>query len=203
MIDNWYDLKVGQFKKLMALPEGEDEDRYWKVLAILNDTTVDDIMSRPLLEVSAMRKKADFLNEYPKVPASKHKYQLGDTTYIFTDHIGDICVAQYVDFTNLPEGAENISDVMCVVLVPDGHKYNDGYSMDKVKEDVDKYLSFMDARAMSGFFLGSFILSLDSQRRSLKKMIRKARKMGLDTDEAERSLESLNGTLRSLGYSVR
>lgn len=203
MIDNWYDLKVGQFKKLMALGDGEDEDRYWKVLAILNDTDLDDIMTRPLPEVTAMRSKAEFLNQYPKVPASKHIYKLGDTKYVFTDHIGDIIVAQYVDFTNTPTDPEHITEQMGVLLVPEGHKYGDGYDMEQVYKDIDEHMSFMDARACSGFFLGSFLRYLASQRRSLMKMVKRAKKEGLATEEAERSLQKLNETLSSMGYSGR
>lgn len=203
MIDNWYDLKVGMFKKLMALPDGEDEDRYWKVLAILNDTDVDDIMSRPLQEVTAMRSKAEFLNQYPKVPASKHIYKLGGTEYVFTDHIGDIILAQYVDFTNTDDGPEHITELMGILLVPKGHKYNDGYDIEQVYKDIDNHMSFMDARACSGFFLGSFLRLLASQRRSLTKMIKKAKRQGVETEEAEKSLQSLNETLKSMGYSGR
>ena len=204
MTDNWKTLSVGQFKKLMALPDGDDEDRYWKILAILNDTTVEDIMTRPLQEVTAMRENCEFLNEYPKkVGLSRHIYELGDTKYAFTDHIGSITLAQYVDYTNTEDKPENMTELLAIMLVPDGHKYNDGYDVDKVKADIDAYLSVWDARAITGFFLGSFIRLVASQRRSLRKALRKARKEGLQTEEAERTLKDLDETLKSMGYSGR
>lgn len=203
MINSWKTLPVGTFKKLMALPDGEDEDRYWKILAILNGTTVDDIMSRPLQEVTAMRKEVAFLDERPPVVASRHEYVLGDTTYVFTDHLQDITVAQFVDWTNTENNWENMSVLLSYVLIPKGHRYNDGYRIDKVQKDIDEYLSMLDARALSGFFLGSFINSLVCQRRSLRKTVKRARKAGVETAELERTLKELDGALRAFGYSGR
>ena len=96
-----------------------------------------------------------------------------------------------------------MTELLAIMLVPDGHKYNDGYDVDKVKADIDAYLSVWDARAITGFFLGSFIRLVASQRRSLRKALRKARKEGLQTEEAERSLKDLDETLKSMGYSGR
>ena len=203
MIDSWKDLPVVKFRQLMDLPEGDDEERLLKMMAIVDGTTVDGIMSLPLSEFAQTRARLSFLNEYPPVIPAKRKYVLNGTTYLFTDRLPDITVSQFVDWTNTPNTPDNMALMLSYVLVPEGYRYNEGYDRDKVRKDIDEYMGVLDARAVSGFFLGSSIRLAVSLRRSLRKTVKRLKKEGQQTEELEREISRLSEVLKAFGYSGR
>ena len=50
--------------------------------------------------------------------------------------LGNVTTAQYVDFTNYSK-SNDISKMLSVFMIPEGHKYNDGYDMLQVINDIN------------------------------------------------------------------
>ena len=64
----------------------------------------------------------------------------------------DFSVAQYTDLTNyLKDGKASLIDLLAVVVIPDGHLYQDGYDMRQVRSDVGD-LPLTAGFAVVGFF---------------------------------------------------
>ena len=182
MTDSWDKLKIWQFREIMALPDG-DEDRYFKILAILNECTYEEILEMPIQQVSAMKDKVAFLNETPRIKRAKRTYKLGDTEYRFTYNLDEITTAQYMDLSNTPDDFDHILDLLAICLVPEGNRYGEGYRFDDVKKDVNEHMTLEEARAVTGFFIGRFLLYLEEVKRKARKALRKAVKAGAITKE--------------------
>ena len=78
-------------------------------------------------------------------------------------------------------------------FIPEGHKYNDGYDMLKVKEDVGD-LPITTGNALAFFFKSQYItLLVLSQRSSLKKM----KEVGM----SKKKLKEMQEALTTLGIA--
>lgn len=189
MIDNWKDMPVGMFKRLLDV-DTESEDRAFALVAVLCDTTVDDILDRPLPEVKEMIERTKFLEKKPKVRIVKGEYRLGDTVYTFNPDYTDIVVNQYIDFVNTPKDVEHVSEILSIFLIPKGKQYCKGYNVQKVVQDIDQYLGYEDANSLSAFFLGRWVLYLRSVERVTRKALKRAVKEKVITkEEATEAME--------------
>lgn len=196
MIDNWKDMKVGQFKRLLDI-DSESEDSVFEMVSVLCGETLDQTLNRPIADVRRDVEKLSFLETQPKIVRAHGKYKLGDTTYVFTSDPGEITLAQYIDFSNEKKDASHITEMLSIVLVPEGHEYGQGYSFDKVRQDIDTYLGYEDANAISAFFFGLWILCLKRAVRVTRKALKKAVKEGAVTKEqAEETLREMQEVLR-------
>ena len=196
-------MPVGVFKRLLDIDEAS-EDRVFEMVAALCQETLEDTLSRPLADVKRDIESLEWLEKKPKVVRARGTYRLGDTTYTFISDPGDVITSQYIDFCNTPKDVKHITEMLSIVLVPKGHTYGDGYSFDKVAQDIDTYLMYEDANAITAFFLGLWLLS---QKRAVKEM-RKSLKMAvkekvITKDEAKETLKSFREVLAlTTGYPV-
>lgn len=195
MIDNWRDLKVGQFLQLLDIDEN-DEDRVFQMVAILNNESIDQTLDRQLADVKADIAKLEFLNEKPKVVRAKGKYKLGDTTYVLMSEPAEVTLAQYIDFGNTSKETKHIAEILSIVLIPEGHEYGQGYKFDKVVQDIETYMGFEDANAISAFFFGLWLLYLKRGVKEARKALKKAvREKVITKEEAAETLETMQEAL--------
>ena len=61
--------------------------------------------------------------------------RLRSRKYYFDCLLGNVTTAQYVDFINYSKTSD-IVKMLSVFMIPEGHKYNDGYDMLEVFEDI-------------------------------------------------------------------
>lgn len=132
----WNDVTVSQFLELQELIKIEDETD--RLLAIMDLFFGDAVSELTLAEFNKKIKELDFLKiEVPKnhivntATVNGRKYKVDAL-------VGHISTAQYVDFTNyMKEDPEkNITKCLSVFFIPEGHKYNDGYDMLQVIDDM-------------------------------------------------------------------
>lgn len=132
----WNDVTVSQFLELQEIIKIEDETD--RLLAIIELFFGEDAVNLPIYEFNKKIKELDFLKtEVPKnhivntATVNGRKYKVDAL-------VGHISTAQYVDFTNyMKEDPEkNITKCLSVFFIPEGHKYNDGYDMLQVIDDM-------------------------------------------------------------------
>lgn len=194
MVEKWSDVTLGQWKRLNAI-DPESEDRTFEMVAVLCDTTLDDILNRPLPEVSGLVKKLNFLAESkPRTHRVKTRYRLGDTTYVFNTDYRELTVSQYIDFTNIPKGPEHLTELLTVFLIPKDKAYGQGYNIEKVMQDIDTYLTLEEANSLSAFFLQWWETLLWIAEIRAGRSLRKAVKAGAVTrEQMEETLETIRG----------
>lgn len=187
VIDNYARLPLGKYLDILALPapsDGDGSDYQVAVLAILAGLTEDEVLDLPLADYKRLAEVSHFLTQPVTVTDGKRlpsAYRLGDLTLVPVTDARRMTAAQYVDFqTLLKGGAEQLPALLSVVLVPQGHRYGDGYDFADVQRAVRDHLPVTDAEAISAFFLRKFKRStmriLTSFRLALRMMPRKARR---------------------------
>lgn len=170
IIDNYADLTVGKYSEILRANEGDaDEiDKQVATIAILADTTEDDLLSLPLGEYAELAARASFLQGEDKCSHAVAKsYTLGGLELIPVADAAKITAGQFIDFQTLTRDAgwdKHLAEVLSCLLVPKGKTYGTGYDLADVQAAIRAHLSVTDALSLLGFFFGSLEASL---RRSL------------------------------------
>jgi hypothetical protein len=203
MIDNYNKITLGLYLEVDAVLQdkgADDLDKQVRIIALLDGTTPEAVLTLPLKEYSAKAAATDFLrHECPPVSAPSRVIS-GDFVLIPTKDFTTITTAQYVDFQTFSKGGTaKLPELIAVLLVPEGHNYNDGYDVAKVVRVV-RDLPLPMALGLSAFFFGQLVQSIQASLTSLEsaaKSLPKRRRA-----ELERKAEDLQGLLRGVGLHV-
>lgn len=208
---HWKDITIARHKAIMdvyrdyEIYEKDDE------LQLLYDLTTavygkpkDWLDKMKVKEANEWANTLAFINETPRVKVAKGEYTLNGHRYKVSMNMQEITTAQYIDFQQMADKADDMpAEFLSIILIPDGHKYNDGYDISKVVYDIENYMSVEDCLSLSAFFLSLLRLSMRRSLHSLVRMERKARKEGLMTEEQLDDLRKVRQLLESAGGMKR
>lgn len=182
----WKDISIKKYLEIQDILNDavtSDED---KAILIANTIYEQDITELPIPEYQKKMKDLAFVNEAPQNENLANSYTVNGTKYKSNANIETIQANQFIDFQNYAKKQDIIGCISCF-FIPDGHKYNDGYDMANVKEDVG-LLPITVANALAFFFKSQYaILLVLSQRYSLKQM----KQMGMSKEKIKEMADSL------------
>ena len=157
MIDNYNELSVGKYLRVLELCEDKSLDnveRQVAILSVLSGKTEDEILNLPLPEYMEMSGKLKFLEKSPDLPESPAKsYKVGKWVLVPVADIRNMTAAQYIDFQTFAaqDGSRTVEIISCMV-VPEGMKYNDGYDIVELQNDIREMMPVTDAMSLYAFF---------------------------------------------------
>lgn len=180
---NWYDVKLYQFEKLQEITKIDNEEE--RLIAIAELLLGEEVTDLPLKDFNEACKQLSFLKE--EVPCNSvppKKVEINGRKYYIDSLLGNITTTQYIDYTNhAKEGS--LSKMLSVFIIPEGHKYNDGYDMLQVFSDID-YLPIPIINSIAFFFerqLNKFIEIFQSSS------IKKIKKLKFPKETKEKMIE--------------
>lgn len=195
LIKSWQQISLQQFIELTNIQENEKDagERSRKIIECVYGI---DPLTIPYTDYLTM---AHGLNEFFDKPIAEHKvssngeYVINGTTYLLDITPASFSTAQYIDFTNYSNSGSYI-DMLSVVLIPQGHQYNDGYDMGKAKEDIGA-LPVSEAMGIVNFFA-------TWSRASIKTILRflTSRKMTKGMEKEKR--KALREEIRRLSHAM-
>ena len=210
--NSWAMLPIGKYEKIKDIIRdgGENSDVY--VLAVLCDCEVDDVLNAPVSEVMRLKREALFLNTKLDVRTRlKHKNIVIDgVKYVVHTDFRDITTAQYLDFQTFYKDYEkNYCNILACFIIPEGHKYNDGYDALEVAE---LFREKMPVEVAENALFFSASRSERLYRRGLRRLIWKVTRMEIrEKDENIRTklttvrteLMKQNDVIAGLGMLMR
>lgn len=159
----WDYITVGEFAQIRAIMADEGrtaEDKQIALAALMQGVDEDTILTMPLAQVQPIFARALELGNAPKRGKVRGKYIVAGWELTPTEG-RDICVAQWVDFQAYAKDMDShLADILSVVLVPKGKKYNEGYDIEKLKADLRNTMSVPDALAVCFFFRRKWLRSM-------------------------------------------
>lgn len=164
---SWNDITYRQLQLLNTASEIQDETE--KMVAVMQAVFGDDVIELPLAEYSKKASELSFLNE--KIPTSiKIKnVKVNNREYYFDGMLGNISTAQYIDFQKYLQNKDEVKS-FSVFFIPKGHKYNDGYDMLQVFDDIQD-MPVPVIMSASFFFTRQWQIFIKTfQRYSLKRL---------------------------------
>ena len=159
----WDGVTVEQFvevRKILKESTLNPEECMIAVAAELAGVTYEELLNMPLEKAAELFEKANQLREEPRRGRLSTHYQVGNVILKLTP-VKDLTIAQWVDFQTYGKDMEkNIVEILSVVLVPEGKKYNEGYDMDMVKMGIRRYMHVPEAMAVCFFFQRALLRSI-------------------------------------------
>ena len=181
----WSDIK---YRTLLDIKEAANiEDENERVYAIMEAVFGEDVLDLPLKDFNEKCKELQFLQK--EIPNDLHvkDIKVNGREYYFDGLLGKITTAQYIDFQNYQKN-EDEQKSFSVFIIPKGHKYNDGYDMEQVFNDIlDVPVPVLFSASF--FFSRQFELFIRIFRRySIKQM----KKLGLPKEAMENMKKVVN-----------
>lgn len=185
-LKDWHDISVKQFYNIRDIMEEPDEYSQLNLLDIIYDI---DSANLTLPELSKYNNALEFLSKDIPVVNLKDTYTINGTEYKSGYNLTELTAAQFVDYQNYAkESSDRWENFLSVVFIPVGHKYNDGYSISKVKEDL-LTMPITVVKSLVFFYTIQFEAFLHHFLSSLKQTVKK---MKLPKNQEKEILENLN-----------
>lgn len=147
---DWNNITLKQFYELTELNSNMDvTDLVRERFRIIFGENIDELS---IAEYSRKVKELDFLSTPIKKGKVKTKYIINGHEYELMTNPFLMSAGQYLDFTVTAQNEHKDEDILSILFIPKGAKYNDGsYSMDTVKEDMLS-LPITDVVTLGDFF---------------------------------------------------
>lgn len=170
---DWNDITLRQFNNIASYLKLQDDYTTLNILAEIYPEV--DFETISINDFSTSFKDAmSFLNtDIPHVKL-KDTYTLNDTVYKSNFDLTIVSVAQFIDYQNYikNEKTNNYENILSIFVIPEGHSYNDGYDLDKAKQDI-KELPMPVIKTAAFFFTIQFAEFLEIFQQYLEKSIKK------------------------------
>ena len=185
MIKSYSELPINRYLDIKALVEEDLEpmDMQVKLLSILDGRSENELLNMNFQDFHALVQDSAFLMDQP-VPSKKvpSKIIINKHTYEIKKDVSKFTTAQYIDFQTLTAKEDRdkyLAYIMACFLIPEGKRYNDGYDIGEVVQELGEYLSIQDAINVSFFFQRKYLNSINDTLIYLefktKRMLRKTK----------------------------
>ena len=158
IIESYNKLTLGKYMEIQEVSRNEsleDIDKQVQILSILTGVAEEEILHLPIQDYKELVVKSGFLDpeNINYHPVAK-KYILGKFELIPCRDFRKIETCQYIDFqTYAPDLDKYLVEFLSVILVPKGHRYNEGYDILEVQKAIRDEMSVSDGVSLAGFFL--------------------------------------------------
>ena len=187
---SWRDVSIKKYLQIQDIISDESLTEEEKSIEIANIIYEQDITELSLPEYAQKLKGLAFVNKMPENEKLANSYTINGTKYRSSANIDSVQANQFIDFQNYAKKNDIIGCISCF-FIPEGHKYNNGYDILKVKSDIGD-LPITVANALAFFFKTQYVILLVlSQRYSLKLM----KEIGMDKEK----LKEMEDHLTTLG----
>ena len=158
IIDSYNKLTLAQYQEIQAVQKDEsleDIDKHTRILSILTGVPEDELMHFPITEYTELSAKAQFLSaEGFKAGRMAKKYIINGMELIPVTDFRKLETCQYLDFQTYAGDLDKyMAELISVLLVPKGHRYNEGYDIIALQESIRQEMSVTDGATIVGFFL--------------------------------------------------
>lgn len=130
---SWANITYRQLLDIREAANIEDENE--RVYTIMEAVFGESVLDLDLKNFAMKCKEIEFLQK--PIPSDLHikDIKVNGREYYFDGLLGNITTAQYIDFQNYQKNNDEYK-TFSVFIIPKGHKYNDGYDMDQVFNDI-------------------------------------------------------------------
>ena len=200
---DWKDVSINLFYEIKKIMDAdlEETDRKIKILALLMDETEEKFSGRKIGEVQELAEQLNFMQKDPFIKTNDVKTLfINGAEYELRTKLEDYSVAQYVDFQNyIKDGQNNLARMLSTVIIPIGKKYNDGYDIEEVIQNIGDNLSIAHANYIMFFFTKKLVSSIKVTQGSLvwlKKMMNWNKKMKMKKMWLKKKMQKLKQTVK-------
>ena len=204
---DWENISIDKYYYIKDILDDETDDditKNVKLVAIMLDKDEQEVWDMDMAQAGDYISRLQFLGKFELPKNSNMKIKLPGYDLVVMKDLTKISVAQYVDFQNfikmpLREGMEKI---LSIFLIPEDHKYNDGYDIIDLQKVIRENLSFRVAEGLLGFFIEKYGKSLIHSLVYCRRQVRKTKdpEMMERLEKTEKEIQQkLDSLIRLIG----
>lgn len=203
MIDNYKDLTIKKYLEIRKIlqEDGGELNIQTRIVAVLNDMDVDDVLNLKLDRYHELVVRSGFLMNKPEVSAkAPDRLVLGGQEFIITKNTRKLTTAQYIDYqtiTSMQNADDMLPNVLACFIIPKGKTYGDGYEVDDVANLISEHMSIVDALNICFFFRKRYLNSISYTLRYLELQMRMMKRKEKN-QEARMKLEEAIAKMKEL-----
>lgn len=156
MIDDWKKCSIRKYYEICDVIDS-DADVFDKMTQLVTICHGSDATQMSIIELNKAIKDLEFIKNPLSINKTFHdsKITIDNELYTISTDVFSWNVAQYVDFQALynSDYKDTYGKLLAVFIIPKGHTYNDGYSIDEVAAKIYDTLSIKIANDILFFFL--------------------------------------------------
>lgn len=205
MVSSYKDLTINKYLELQELLNEEMDDLALQVrlIAVLSGMNENDVLDLPLDEYQKLVAKTSFLTDKPKTNGHvPNRLVIGGKKFTVCKSVPNMNVAQYIDYHTWSshDQDKHITNILACIIVPEGHKYGDGYDLGEVIDLIGNNMSIEDAIAVCFFFHKKYRRTIEDMLIYLDWKIRRLKRKARDGKTTTNLMKALNqvGELRDL-----
>ena len=180
--------------------EASDLQKQAELIALIEDKSVDEILSLDMSSAAELINKLEFLNKF-ELSKRYHPSSIiiDNKKYNVYTNLANLNVAQFIDYQSFiaQPFRESYDKILSIFLIPDGHEYNSGYDILEVQKVIRTKLSWLEIQNLLNFILVRYVDSYNHSLAYLTKKVRKE-KNPQKKMEMERNLNQLMKSLKIL-----
>jgi len=162
-------LDLMQIKSINDLQMATEDEKNLKVASIVFKIPYEKLLQMPLVKVREYMDQTEFLLHQPKPRKARNRYVINGRKYRLLKNEMEMLTSQFIDFQAIyKDGFEKRpGELLAVMMVPEGHEYNDGYDNELVVKDMYD-MNVEEALGIVNFFMKRFVRLLAWTRMYLK-----------------------------------
>lgn len=127
----WKDVDLKKFYQIRDILSTDDDYMVLNLIDCIYGVNAEELPVNELTKYSI-----DFVRQ-PIEEVLVNEITINGNKYDIDTKLNEVTASQFIDFNNYMSGNEyKYEDVLSVFVIPDGHKYNDGYDIEAVKADI-------------------------------------------------------------------
>lgn len=177
---DWNDISVDDYLKIRKIFE-ETEDIYQRqveLVAVVSRKSVDEVLDMPIQDFRKYAHSLSFIENEPEKVAPPSVIELRGRKYDVRYDVENMTTAQYIDFQAYAVEDDYVG-MTSVVLIPKGKKYNDGYDLVEVMDDI-RSMKIQDLLSICFFFRCRYEALMNSSVKLLERKLKKVMKRTKD-----------------------
>lgn len=206
---SWDDTPIKVYKEIIevcsdtTLSDGEMEIA---VMAILCDVDEDVVWNTGINDVVALRPAIQFITEIKPSGNKVSKLNIGGYSCTIDYNVNNMTVSQYVDFQSYWQHNDDpsyLARILSVFIIPNGHKYAEGYDINDLIRVLEEQLPFQIATDLCFFFLRVLASSISLSQTFLGWMMRWMKwtsRRKIDKSQMESMEKLVSQTHQLLGF---
>ena len=203
---DWTNITLSKWNQIDSIFKKQYEDEILQTADIISVLFgIDEPLDLSPQEFQKYVQELSFLKE--QIPEKKlcNTYVINGTTYNFKGNIMEVNMGQLMDWRKYSTNKDiNYAECLSVFMIPDGHKYNDGYDIDKTIEDLSS-LPIGDVLKLFSFFVDAQTLFISTLTNFFNRQLKKTSLPKEKRDEITEMMKQLNqltNGIFSLSHSV-
>lgn len=186
---SWSEITIAQYYEIDDIRRNrlDTHEGVCKLISILADEPESSVKQLTIREIHELYAKCVFIGqEFPKKNISLKSITINGVKYNIMHDLEKYTISQFIDYSTFAQREHCISEILGTILIPEGKKYNEEYSLEQTIYDIEHGLDIATAVTLFAELKKKFNSSVDHtlacleiQAKTLMKMTKNKEKKNI------------------------